>query len=254
MRIPAGLFAIAAIALMGCAVDAEEDEEVSGSTDQAVVGGTTTFEHPEIGKLRNGGSYCTATLIRPGVVLTAAHCVTGSPKDEAVTSYSFEIRTSATNMVRFAIDRAYSVPVAADFAGGAQDWREKDIALLRLTTDVPETLAKPLRAATAWPTWGARVAIYGYGCSSRVVGPDGHRPGGETKRKKEFDWSLGLVFGWSDTQNTCPGDSGGPSLDVATGTVYGTTSGYVSGNDRFGDVPANIGVVNGVADKWWPRR
>lgn len=239
--------------MVGCAADTSDHEE-PGSSDDAVIGGTTTFDHPEIGKLRNGGTYCTATLIRPDVVLTAAHCVTNSPKDEAVSNYWFEIRTSATSMTKFIIDRAYAVPVAADFAGGGQGWRAKDIALLRLTTDVPATLAKPMRAATAWPAWGAKVAIYGYGCTSRVVGPDGHRPGGETKRKKEYTWSLGLVFGWSDTQNTCPGDSGGPSFDVATNAIWGTTSGYVGNDDRFGDVPANVAVVNGVADKWWPRR
>src|SRR4051812_2852057 len=120
------LFLIAA-----CAAPASEASEDSASTDDAIVDGAETFEHPEVGLFHNGGSYCTATLIRPNVVLTAAHCVTGGFKDEAVTGYSFDIKPTATSAAtHFAIDRAYTVPVAADF-DGTQTWRLKDIALLR---------------------------------------------------------------------------------------------------------------------------
>lgn len=241
--------ALLMLAMTGCAGEAA-DEDV-GASDEAVIGGTETFEHPEVGMLvNNGTSYCTATLIRPNVILSAAHCLPGTPKDEARTGFTFRIKTSATATTVFQIDRAYAVPVASDF-DGSQKWRAQDISLFRLTQDVPATLARPLKVATGKPWWGSKVAIYGYGCTSRTIDPTtGKRPGGQTKRKKEYDWSLGLVFGFSDTQNTCPGDSGGPLLDIAGGAVFGTTSGYVGGDDAFGDVPKNQQIVNSIADRW----
>lgn len=228
--------------LSGCTADAIDDDGDSSEGD--VIAGSETFEQPAIGMLRNGGSYCTATLIRPNVVLTAAHCVTNSPKDEPVTGYSFEVRPAAgVAATRFEIDRAYAVPTAADF-DGTQAWRAKDIALLRLARAVPSSLAAPLTVARVRPPRGSAVTIYGYGCTDRTPGPNGQRPGGGVKRRAAVAWN------GSATRNVCPGDSGGPWLDVARGAVFGTTSGYVNLDDRYGDVPASAALINRVADGW----
>lgn len=204
----------------------------------------------------HGNGLCTGTLVRPNVVLTALHC-TGIANDQDVSTaqpaFAFEIRKSATEKRRFAVDRIHSIGTLADM-DGSQRWRDKDIALLRLTEDVPATLAKPAQVAQWWPRLGGHVAIVGYGCTNRSNDASGHRPGTNTKRAKQYNWTLGLVFGWTDTQNTCPGDSGGPLLDLERNAVVGTTSGYVDGNDRFGNVPANYAAVTAKAAQWWPRR
>lgn len=235
-----------ALFMIGCAEPTTED---AASTDDAIVDGADTFEHPEVGLFHNGGSYCTATLIRPNVVLTAAHCVTGGHKDEVVTGYSFDIKPSATSAVtHFEIDRAYTIPVAADF-DGTQTWRLKDIALLRLTTSVSPDLAQPLAVATSRPTEGDAAVIYGFGCTSRVADANGHRPGGGVKRKAEMKWRSDAI-GSGASSRVCPGDSGGPWVDVAANAVFGTTSGIVNEDDRFGDVPASAAEINRVADAW----
>lgn len=237
----------------GCAAPADASDSDPESAADEVVAGRETFEHPEIGMVWRGGGLCTGTLIRPNVVLTAAHCVNGSPKDEDVStaqpSYAFEIRASASVQQRFAVDRAYAVPVAADF-DGSQRWRRKDIALLRLATPVPSSLATPLRAAPSWPWPGSRVALYGYGCTDRSPGSAGRRPGTGVKRKLERWWTIGLAIGWTQTQDECPGDSGGPLLDLSRGAVVGTNSGYVGSDDRFGDVPASFAIVESIANRW----
>lgn len=238
-----GALTVALLSLVACASDADPDEDTDTATG-AILGGTETFDRPEVGKLHHGNAYCTATLIRPNVVLSAAHCVTGSPKGEAQTDYSFTIQTSPADKQRFAIDLVYSVPVAADF-DGSQRWREKDIALLRLTTPVPARLAAPANVATRQPWPGAVLALYGYGCTERAT-----RTGGGTKRKKTMTYSLLRSFGWSQTQDVCPGDSGGPLFDVFDNAVIGTTSGFVNGDDRWGDIPANHDLVNRIADGW----
>jgi hypothetical protein len=237
-----------ALLMIGCADPAAEADD-SSTTSDAIVDGAETFEHPEIGLFHNGGSYCTATLIRSNVVLTAAHCVTGGHEDEAVTGYSFDVKPSATSAAtHFEIDRAYTIPVASDF-DGTQAWRRKDIALLRLTTAVPAELAKPLAVATSRPSAGDATAIYGFGCTARIADANGHRPGGGVKRKAELAWHSSSVGSGAST-NVCPGDSGGPWLDVATNAVFGTTSGIVNEDDRFGDVPASAAEIDRVADAW----
>lgn len=239
-----GALSIALLTLVACAGDTEADDENPETATGAILGGTETFDRPEVGKLVHNNAYCTATLIRPNVVLSAAHCVSGSPKGEAQTGYSFTIQTSPTEKQRFEIDNVYSVPVAADF-DGTQKWRDKDIALLRLTKSVPARLAAPASVATRQPWPGATLAVYGYGCTDRAT-----RTGGGTKRKKTSTYSMSRALGWSHPQDVCPGDSGGPLFDVFANSVIGTTSGFVNGDDRWGDIPANHDLVNRVADGW----
>jgi hypothetical protein len=251
------LCSVVAPGLAGCAAPTDDggDTEVGSSSD-AVIGGTETFARPEIGAVWHGNSLCTGTLIRPNVVMTALHC-TGIAKELDVSAaqpaFGFEIRSSATVRRRFTVDRITSIGTQADM-DGSQRWRARDISLMRLTEDVPSALARPARAAPSWPWPGARVALVGFGCTSRAAGPSGHRPGTNIKRAKEYSWSLGLAIGWSDTQDVCPGDSGGPLLDVGRNAVLGTTSGYIGGDDAFGDVPANHLAIDAIADRWYPRR
>lgn len=241
-----------ALGLAACSAEAPVEDPGGGEAADAVVGGTETFERPEIGIVLRGNGLCTGTLVRPNVVLTAMHC-TGIADDADVTSsptpFTFEIRKSATERYRYKADRLHTITVGADL-DGSQRWRKKDIALLRLTESVPATVARPAQMARTWPGLGANVGIYGYGCSDRATGADGRRPGTGTKRKKEYRWSLGLFLGFKDTQDVCQGDSGGPLLDTGRNAVFGVTSGYVGGDDAFGDVPAYYDALSVVVSRW----
>lgn len=261
MRLTHVALALFMISLGACTAPAGDEAPASdvGGVDtsaDAIVGGTETFARPEVGAFWHGNQLCTGTLIRPNVVLTAMHC-TGLAVDQDVSAaapaYHFVIKKSATERHDFKIDRLHAVTTLADM-DGSNRWRARDIALLRLTTDVPASVARPVGIATSWPLIGSTVSVFGYGCVSRTPGADGHRPGTGLKRTRDYYWNLGLAIGWNSTTSSCPGDSGGPLLDVERNAVVGTASGYGGNDDFWGDVPANSAAVTAMASKWWPRR
>ncbi len=263
MRLSYVALSLLTIALGACAAPSDDEAPAAepGGVDtssDAIVGGKETFARPEVGAFWHGNGLCTGTLIRPNVVLTAMHC-TGLAVDQDVSAaapaYRFVIKTGALPSERheFKIDRLHAITTLADM-DGTNSWRARDIALLRLTTDVLATVARPAAIATSWPRIGSTVSVFGYGCVSRTPGADGHRPGTGLKRTRDYFWTLGLAFGWTDTVSSCPGDSGGPLLDVDRDAVVGTASGYSGNDDFWGDVPANSAAVTAIASKWWPRR
>ena len=263
MRFSCLALSLLTLSLGACAAPSD-DEAPAGepggadTSSDAIVEGKETFARPEVGAFWHGNGLCTGTLIRPNVVLTAMHC-TGLAVDQDVSgaapAYHFVIKKSARGSERydFKIDRLHAIATLADM-NGSSSWRARDIALLRLTTDVPATVARPAAIATAWPRLGSTVSVFGYGCVSRTPGADGHRPGAGLKRTRDYSWTLGLATGWTDTTSSCPGDSGGPLLDGDRNAVVGTASGYSGNDDFWGDVPANSAAVTAIAAKWWPRR
>ncbi|MBX3246840.1 MAG: S1 family peptidase [Myxococcales bacterium] len=210
---------------LGCApVELGSREPIEGTTDE-LIGGVYTYERPEVGSI----SGCTATLVGPRLVITAAHCLNYATRTTPGNYGTFEIRRSASNAQRYTIERfvSYGRAVGPD-----------DIALIRLASPVPAAVATPARLARANPSNGASIAIYGYGCQAR-----GTR---STWAKQKINSSWGRT-----TTNLCPGDSGGPTLG-ASGDVIRINSGYYlqSGVDIFGSVPRLYAQLESTARGW----
>ena len=181
-----------------------------------VLNGEPTLERPEIGGIYVGNGFCTATLIRKNVVVTAAHCVDYFSRTRTGNHGRFEITQGDGQKVSFTVDRIFSF--RDRFSS------QRDIALARLARDVPPEIARPSALSTREAEQGEQITIYGYGCTRR-------NGGGDSGVKRKFTTTYGT------SRNLCSGDSGGPVV-IGDGPVFMINSGFITntGVDVFGHV------------------
>jgi hypothetical protein len=196
--------------LFAFAACAEADYYDSQESIDKLLRGEVTTIRPEVGRLSLNGSLCTGTLIRPKVVISAAHCVGYRTRTGRFGDFVVEHDGQAH---RFVIDSVYSF---------GNRLGEKDIALLHLSRAVPSSLAKPTSIALNEPTQGD-VTIFGYGCSNRRT----QRGSG---RKQFYTHNVA-----TKSNQLCPGDSGGPVVVGTAGPVFRINSGYYT-SSRGGDI------------------
>jgi hypothetical protein len=194
--------------------------------DEGLVSGAYTYDRPEVGSI----SGCTATLVGPRLVLTAAHCLDYGSRTSPGRWGTFEIRRAAGDAQRFTIERyvSFGRTVGAD-----------DVALIRLASEVPASVAIPAGIARTEPSSGTPVTIFGYGC--QVRGSSGRW----AKQRLDTTWGR-------RTTNLCPGDSGGPTI-TPSGEVVRINSGYwldAVGADIFGSVPVVHARLLAQAAAW----
>ena len=214
---------------LGCADVAGRDttdDETEPTTPpefvEKLIDGQFTQERPEVGTMLVNGGMCTATLIRQNVAVTAAHCVDYRSVDQPGRNLGqLTLEGADGTEHQFPIDgfKSYS---------RSNESGTKDVALLRLARPVPAAVARPTGLASRFPSPGEQVRWMGYGCGRRGFSDD------HSGRKQQ------IIFGFSGTDNSCPGDSGGPSFLGLDGPVFRVTSGYYTngGGDIFGDLVA----------------
>lgn len=206
--------------VVGCAPNAPADDEVESLDGELRRYEDAPFERPEVGILHRGKSYCTATLIGPRTLLTAAHCVGFS---------SAVVATSAPPTGTFTIERSANEKITIGFHRHRADAgvlnAKFDLAIVQLDRAVPPEIATPAVIAEEWPE--ERLTVYGYGrygagCKSRDASP--------AKRKTTVPPS----FPWVKA-TTCPGDSGGPYFQGTTNRSVATVKGDGLGLEWVGD-------------------
>lgn len=240
------LACLGASLLVAPAAAAQDDEPAvpdAGEPAQAVYNGTVTDDFPATVALFAEGPtpwvICSGTLIRPDVVLTAAHCIDGDTigwVHFGTTPYEGGgIDVDAVGQV------AHPEFAEAWFDLGDDDGNLNDLALVFLAGAGP---VDPVREFTDEPDrlLGDDASLVGYGLSSATGGAGVKREATISLNNVAGD----MLVGGSGDGNACSGDSGGSTyVDLPWGQeLVGATSfsyaGTCDGTNGVGAVLASV--------------
>lgn len=189
--------------LMTSAMGCQEAVDHLGVQRAALIEGSPAPEHTSVAAVVSpqhpNYTFCTATVIAPRVLVTAAHCIVNAKANSADVYVVFaDVVTKTT--ARIAVTEMVPHP---DFSL-KQLTSARDVGLLALADDAPVPVVPFARTV---PETGAEATLVGYGFDTvNETGIGTRRQRGVRIGELAADW-LALP-----ESGSCDGDSGGPIL------------------------------------------
>ncbi|WP_437819890.1 S1 family peptidase [Sorangium sp. So ce1078] len=219
-----GIIFVAAAILSACTGEVDDlPLTETDATPAGIIGGTIDEGDPAVAMLRisrgDFSSICTASVIAPKVLLTAAHCVTRGKSDGGTVTAFFGTDAGSeegtwVNVVETHYDPEYDP---------ANKQAGHDVAVAILEEPVAIQPLPYNRAPMTEDRVGEPVRLIGFGDDHEIWGFGGVKQHVSTIVNTVTPTLLGL--GDRD-HHTCVGDSGGPALMDVNGvpTIVGVTS------------------------------
>ena len=205
-----------ALASSGCTLEPAGTE--ASERQSPIVGGVIDTGDPAVVEFANG---CTAEVLSPHVLLTAAHCVTPAPSKNDMVIFTGPDDSEPSGGMTVKVKEVHAHP---DYNAKAST-SPHDVGIVILQT--PVTI-KPLRINRSPLTTamkGQAVRIVGYG-STQANGANQ----GFGQRRQATSPLISFDNDWvnvgTSTANQCFGDSGGPAFMMIDGeeTIVGVDS------------------------------
>lgn len=187
-----------------------------------------TADYPAIVQVQGQGT-CTATLVGPRALITAAHCGATGTKVKFKTSMGETYTATLTQSPAYA---------------PTQPKADLDLAMGLVSKDV--TGVDPISVGNTTAV-GQPVTILGYGCMGLNIAADGNLRRGVTHLAKYYGYAM-VLEDPTPGAAICFGDSGGPGLDEAASRplligVHSRGDIYDTSNDVRLDIPESRAFI-----------
>lgn len=251
----------AAIGLAVASVASAAGVVAAPATEPAVTGGTSALGNPAVVALATYDgrrwSMCSAAMVRPRILMTAAHCLTRPGSSESVVRVRVfppgaRARVySDTGPRKPSPVRVASWWRAADYRNGGSVVQANDVAFILLRSDLGTSAFTRLASQAEVARWRSQrnqVVHIGYG----GTGGPGYSPVPNlvTLPLETFfpNGANGSTFSTAATQTAapCPGDSGAPSFVASPPAYYlvGVLAGANGGcAPSVSTTPTDLGFV-----------